>query len=195
MIALTDRQLQYPDDVAPYRAFAELLRILQSRPGLPRPAKFLDIGAGAGAYGELLERWAPGAFAYTGADYSAEIVAAARQRWPGRRFEQRDLFSPGALDGFDVVLASAVLDIMADVGPALEALLASDARWVVLHRQRLDPVRTRVEVTSGYRGQRTYASYLREDELAEAADRHGRRVTASVIVDDGIRSFVLERQC
>jgi hypothetical protein len=195
MVELTNSQLDDPEEVAPYKAFAELLRVLQAHPDFPRPAKLLDIGSGAGAYGELVDRWAPGAFAYTGADYSAEIVSAAQARWPDRRFEQRDLFSTGALDGFDVVLASAVLDVMADVGPALEALLSSDARWVILHRQRLDPVRTHVELTSGYRGQRTYASYLQEDELAAAADRHGRRIAASVVVDDGIRSFVLERPC
>jgi hypothetical protein len=195
MLELTNSQLEHPDDVPPYRAFRDILSLLVADPALPRPARLLDIGAGAGAYGELVERWAPGAFEYTGADYAEEILATARARWPGREFVRRDVLVPGALDGYDVVLASALLDVLADVEPALENLLAANARWVVLHRQRLDPERTHVEVVGGYRGQRTYAAYLTQRDLERAAERHGRQITASVEVDGGIRSFVLERRC
>jgi len=194
MLELTNRQLQDVDAVAPYRAFRELLSPLVADPELPQPARFLDIGAGAGAYGELIERWWPGRFDYVGADYSEEILAVARGRWPGRTFVQKDLFEAGALDGYDVVFASALLDVLAEIDRALDAFLAADARWAVLHRQRIDPRRSHVEVTSGYRGQRTYSSYVTRAQLAEAAERHGRRIVHEVQVEGDVHSFVLERR-
>jgi hypothetical protein len=194
MLELTNRQLQDVEAVAPYRAFRDLLGPLAADPALPQPARFLDIGAGAGAYGELIDRWWPGRFDYTGADFSEEILAVARGRWPGRTFVHKDVFEEEALDGYDVVFASALLDVLAEIDRALDAFLAADARWAVLHRQRIDPDRSHVEVTSGYRGQHTYSSYITPAQLAEAAERHGRRIVHEVQVDGDVHSFVLERR-
>ena len=94
MLELTNSQLEHPDDVAPYRAFRDLLELLVQEERLPRPATFLDIGCGMGAYGELLERLAPGRFEYTGADYAEAVVARAQERWPSRRFVCRDVHEP-----------------------------------------------------------------------------------------------------
>jgi SAM-dependent methyltransferase len=193
MLELTESQLRQADTVPPYAAFVRLLRPLLDDPGLPRPARFLDIGCGIGAYGELLDRYAPGHFDYVGADYSEEILAAARGRAPGRQFEHRDLLEPGALDGFDVVFASALLDVLPEPGPALDALLGADARLVMLHRQRISARRGHVEVVPGYRGQRTYRTTITQGELESAASAHGRRIAAVVDVERDVRSFLLER--
>jgi len=192
MLELTNSQLQHPDDVAPYRAFRELLEILVREEALPRPATFLDIGCGMGAYGELLERWAPGRFAYTGADYAEATVATARERWPARQFVRRDVHEEHALDGFDVVFASALLDVLADYERVLEALCAADAPWVVLHRQRVGR-RPGVEIVPGYRGQRTYRSTVTTELLTDVAARHGRGISASVHVEGDVQSFLLAR--
>jgi len=192
MVALAERELERPEEVAPYRSFRELLGPLAADPALPVPARFLDMGCGAGAYGELLERWAPGRFAYTGADYAQEVVDAARARWPGREFVRRDLFEPHALDGYDVVFASALVDVLAQYEEALEALCASDARWLFLHRQRIGR-RARVDVARGYPGQHTYRSYVAQPQLEEVARRHERRLAASARVDADVRSFLLVR--
>ena len=130
---------------------------------MSRPASLLDIGCGVGGYAQLLERYAPGRFEYVGGDESDEILAAARARLPGLWFERRDLFEPGSVDGFDVVLAAALLDVLPDSERALETLLCADARWVVLHRQRIGA--PRVAVVSGYRGQRTTESTISRDQL------------------------------
>lgn len=192
MVELTNQELQHPELVPPYRSFKELLELLIREPELPKPARFLDIGCGAGAYGELLDRWAPERFDYLGADYAEEIVAAARARFPERTFEQRDVFEPDALRGFDVVFASGLVDVLARYDEALDALLAADAPWVLLHRQRIAE-RAHAEVAPGYRGQRTYRSYVTPEHLERAARRHGRRIAGTVLVDGQVHSFLLKR--
>jgi hypothetical protein len=192
MLELTNAQLEHPDDVAPYRSFRLLLDLLVSEKEFPARATFLDIGCGVGAYGELLERWAPGRFEYIGADFAEEVVAAAQARWPSRRFVRRDVHEEHALDGFDVVFASALLDVLADYEAGLEALCAADARWVILHRQRIGR-RSRVEVVPGYRGQRTYRSTVTSSQLEQLAARHGRGIVATVPVEGDVHSFLLAR--
>lgn len=193
MLDLTEGQLRAPESVAPYVAFRELMTQLVANPAVPQAARLLDIGAGAGAYGELLDRWWPERFTYVGADYSDEILELARARWPGRIFVRMDVFDAGALDGFDIVLASALLDVLPDVEPALEALLGSDARWIVLHRQRVDARRSHVEPAPGYRGQHTYCSYVTLSQLEHAARRNRLRIVADIVVEGDVRSFLLER--
>ena len=97
-----------------------------------------------------------------------------------------------ALDGFDIVFASALLDVLADFERVLEALCAADAPWVVLHRQRVGR-RAGVEVVPGYRGQRTYRSTVTMELLEDVAARHGRRLAASVHVEGDVQSFLLAR--
>jgi len=194
MLALTNSELLHPEHVPPYRAFLELLPTLVSDPGLRHQARFLDIGCGVGAYGELLARYAPDRFEYVGADYSQEILAVARERWPGREFVERDLFAPGAVDGFDVVLGSALVDVQADFEHALRLLCAADARWLLLHRQQITGGRSRAEVAPGYPGQRTYRSYLRRSDLDRVAAEYDRRVVASARVDGDVCSFLLLRE-
>jgi SAM-dependent methyltransferase len=192
MVELTNRELERPETVPPYRSFKELLQLLVDEPELPAPARFLDIGCGAGAYAELLERWAPGRFDYLGADYSEQIVHAAQARFPNKTFERRDLFEPGALQGFDVVFASSLVDVLAQYDDALDTLLAADAPWILLHRQRIAR-HARAEVARGYRGQRTYRSYVTLEDLERAAQRHGRRIAGTVKVDGQVHSFLLTR--
>jgi SAM-dependent methyltransferase len=190
MLELTNRQLREPERVPPYRSFREVLAPLTAADDLPKPATFLDIGCGIGAYGELLERWAPGRFRYLGADYSEEILAAASTRWPGREFVRKDVYEDGALDGFDIVFASALVDVLADYEAALRALLRSDASFVVLHRQFMTSGEPHVDVEPGYRGQWTYRSYITRDRLFELAEQSERRAIAEVVVDGDVRSFV-----
>jgi SAM-dependent methyltransferase len=192
MVELTDSQLRDPDAVPPYRSFRTLLDLLVADEALPRPARFLDVGCGAGAYGELIDRWAPGRFDYVGADYSEEILEAARRRAPARTFVRRDVHDEHAFDGFDVVFASGLVDILPDHEAVLDTLCAAEAPMVVLHRQRIDE-RSHVEIAPGYRGQRTYRSYVTRAQLERVAEQHGRRIVATVPVDDDVQSFILAR--
>ena len=93
MDSLAEQQLANPEDVAPYRTFLEAIERLVREERLPEPARLLDFGCGVGHYSELLERYFPGRFAYTGCDFSEPMLAAARARWPEREFVVNDLFA------------------------------------------------------------------------------------------------------
>ena len=129
MRELAHAQLEDPTSVPPYRAFLEAVDYALVELPLPEPARFLDFGCGVGHYSELLERRYPGRFAYTGCDYAEAMVEAARAEWPGRRFVVNDLFANTLeLGDFDLVLASALVDITEDYERALDVLLGVPAR-------------------------------------------------------------------
>jgi SAM-dependent methyltransferase len=192
MLALARRELREPEAVPPYRAFFEAMDYLLRELPLPETPRFLDFGCGIGHYSELLERRYPGRFDYTGYDYSEAMVDAARAEWPGRDFRVNDLFAEGiALDSYDVVLASALVDITQEYERALEVLLGSGARFVLLHRQQVTERRSRAKVVPGYEGQTTYRSYLNRTDLERLASSHGRSILASFDVQDDIHSFLV----
>lgn len=191
MLALAREQLREPDAVPPYRAFLEAIDWSLSELALPQPAHFLDFGCGVGHYGELLERRFPGRFRYTGCDYSEAMVETARAEWPGREFVVNDLFSNTLdLGAFDVVCASALVDVIDEYDRALDVLLGSKARFVLLHRQQLTEGSSRAEVAPGYEGQTTYRSYVNREDLERIGARHDRQILASFHVQDDIHSFL-----
>jgi SAM-dependent methyltransferase len=193
MVHLSERQLAAPEEVAPYRSFLTGVTRLLEHDHLPEPARLLDIGCGVGAYADLLDRYFPGRFDYTGADYSEEVLDVARRRAPSRSFERLDLLEDGVPGGFDVVLASALVDVIPDWERALDRLLAADARVVILHRQRISDHESHVDLVPGYRGQRTYATRLSVGDIERIAARHGRRIADSVPVEGEMSSFLLVR--
>jgi SAM-dependent methyltransferase len=192
MLDLVRKELPEPDAVPPFRAFFEAMDYALREVPLPRPAYFLDFGCGVGHYSELLERRYPGRFDYVGCDYSEAMVAAARAEWPERTFVVNDLFA-NTLDlaGFDIVCAGALVDITQEYERALDVLLGSGARFILLHRQQVTDGRSRSEVVPGYSGQTTYRSYLSRDDLELLASRHGREILASFHVQDDIHSFLI----
>ncbi|MGH3008133.1 MAG: class I SAM-dependent methyltransferase [Gaiellaceae bacterium] len=192
MLALVRRELQEPEAVPPLKAFLAAVDWALAELALPEPARFLDFGCGVGHYSELLESRHPGRFDYTGCDYSEAMVGAASAEWPGRRFVVNDLFANTlALETFDIVCASALVDVTEDYEGALGVLLGSGARYVLLHRQQVTEGPSRAQMAPGYAGQTTYRSYLNRADLERIAARSGRRVLSSFHVADDVHSFLL----
>jgi SAM-dependent methyltransferase len=195
MSTLAASELRDPDRVAPYRTFLESVETLLSEFPVPQPAALLDVGCGTGHYSELLERAFPGRFTYRGCDYSAAMIEEARRLWPERDFFRCDPFSePAALEGYDVLLASALIDVLPEYDRPLEVLLAASAPYVLVHRQRITPGRSRVEVSPGYSGQTTYRVLLNLDDLSRTAARLGRVVARSFHVERDLYSFLLAKE-
>jgi SAM-dependent methyltransferase len=194
MRELTDEQLKHPEAVAPLRTFLEAMKALVSGFPLPEPARFLDFGCGVGHYSDLLQARFPGRFVYTGCDYSPDMIATAQATRPGRTFLVNDLLANRLdLGAFDVICASALIDVVADYEQGLDLLLGAEAPYVLLHRQRVTDGPSRVEVTDGYGGQRTYASYVNRGDLERVAARHSRTVACSFVVEGDIETFLLPR--
>ncbi|MEV7543330.1 class I SAM-dependent methyltransferase [Streptomyces sp. NPDC089915] len=91
---------------------------------LPRGARVLDVGSGTGR--PTAETLARAGCAVTGIDVSAEMVALARTRVPGARFEQADVrtYTPPGPEGFDAVCAFFPLLMMdqAEIAGSLERM-------------------------------------------------------------------------
>jgi len=89
-----------------------------------RVVRAVDIGCGPGNSTELLQRRFPDAD-ITGIDSSVDMIAAARTRLPGIRFDIQDIASwSGTGDPIDVILANAVLQWVPDHASLLPALIA-----------------------------------------------------------------------
>jgi SAM-dependent methyltransferase len=192
MAERAQQELATNDAVPPFRAFVQAVNSLVREFPLPDPARILDFGCGVGQYSELLDRQFPGRFDYTGCDYSEDMVALAHAQWPSRHFVVNDIFENQLdLDAFDVVFASALVDVLPDYERALDVLLGSKARYVLLHRQRITGDATNVRIAAGYPGQRTYRTVLNLDELGRIAERNGRTIARQFPVDDEMQTFLL----
>jgi SAM-dependent methyltransferase len=83
-------------------------RDLVARLGLDTAWSVLDVGTGTGAFAQVFaERGHP----VVGVDFSERLLARAKRRVPGVRFEHADVLVPGALAGrtFDLVTMGYVL--------------------------------------------------------------------------------------
>ena len=194
MCELAESELANDGAVRPFAAFVETITALIRDFPLPEQAAFLDFGCGVGQYSELLERHFPGRFNYTGCDYSQEMITVARTRWPGRTFLVNDVFDNKIdLGDFDIVFASALVDVLPEYERALDILLGAASPYVVLHRQRVTADASLVGIAQGYSGQKTYRTMVNLEQLTDIADRHGRTLARQFPVDDDMQTFLFTR--
>jgi SAM-dependent methyltransferase len=85
-------------------AFLTLTRV----DGFEDGARILDVGCGLGGLFGFLEK-AGRKVNYTGVDISEKMVAGARERHPGGRFEVRDILRSPPRDRYDFVFCSGAL--------------------------------------------------------------------------------------
>jgi SAM-dependent methyltransferase len=73
-------------------------------------AKVLDFGCGTGHLFNFLKHRLRFTGEYVGYDITAGLVAAARKKFPGVRFEQRDILAQGMDEDFDYIFISGVFN-------------------------------------------------------------------------------------
>jgi len=193
MVDLARRELGQTEPPPPFRVFVAAVAGILEQPGITLPVRVLDVGCGVGAYATLLERHFPGSFEYAGWDASTAVVRAARATSPGGDFVVASLLEDAVPAGVDLVLASALIDVLPEPLPALDRLFGAPARFVLLHRQRITEGATRVERAPGYEGQTTYRSLVTIGDIEAIAARHDRRIGRVDHVLEDIFSFLVER--
>ena len=191
--ALIEEELRNPEGVAPFKTFLGIIDYVLCNYDL-RTYRFLDIGCGVGHYSELLHRFHPERFDYTGCDYAPAMIETAGALWSHSKFVVDDVFDRRVdYSDYDIVMASALVDVIEDFWAVLDILFANTSKLLILHRQRLTEEASYSVTASGYVGQSTYATYLNLAELNKRLDQHGLGVRKDFSVDDDIRSFLIER--
>lgn len=190
---LVESELRNPERIAPFRTFLEILEYITRAYG-PSKRRILDVGCGVGHYSELVQRYYSGRFEYLGCDYSEAMVETARQMWPQSVFLVDNVFESHVDYGeFDVIMASALVDVMENFWDVLDTLFDKTGNLLILHRQRITSGESYSTQAAGYAGQTTYASYINPRELRGRLRKKGLAVRKKFRVDRSIWSFLIER--
>jgi hypothetical protein len=105
-----------------------------------------------------------------------------------------DVFDSGIDYGdFDIVMASALVDVIEDFWTVVDILLAHTGEYLILHRQRVTAGPSFSKRAPGYDGQTTYATFLNRGELEKRARAHGMSIDKESVVSDGLHSFLLRK--
>ena len=177
-----------------YTSFAWAYDLVVASPAAPRPDEvarllagrrtIVDAGCGTGRHSVAL---AERGFEVTGVDRASEMIAVARQRAPGVRFEVADLASWRPETAADGVLCRGVLNDVLDDGErqslldALAAMLRSggllvlSVREIEMTRARYnrEPVTTRSRGGVFFRSEgRFLGDTLVVDETISSEDAH-----------------------
>jgi SAM-dependent methyltransferase len=100
--------------------------------GVAHP-RLLEIGCGSGYYSEVLAKLLPGGLSYTGIDYSAAMIARAREYYPAISFEVADATKlPYADADFDIAFNGVSLMHIIDFTAAIREA-ARVARFCIFH--------------------------------------------------------------
>lgn len=120
----------------PFLAFLKALRhVMVACPEL-ETGTLLEVGCGVGHYGALCARHYP-RLHYFGTDISSHMIAHAKALVPGGHFFATP-FDENAVEGFDIVLLSQVMEFTEDPIESLRRVLRQmrSGRTAILHRLR-----------------------------------------------------------
>lgn len=101
--------------------------------GIERP-RLIEIGCGSGYYSEVFAQLVPRGVQYTGIDYSAAMIARARQRYPAAQFavaDASDLQYPD--NSFDIAFNGVSLMHIIDYENAIREAARVAARHCIFH--------------------------------------------------------------
>jgi ubiquinone/menaquinone biosynthesis C-methylase UbiE len=130
--AAYDRLLAAMEQGAPRRDFTVAAEAVDAA-GLAEPS-LLEVGCGGGYHSAILAALCRCSPRYLGADYSAEMIDGARQRFPGIAFELADTTAlPYPDDAFDIVFEGVALMHILDHRKAISEIARVARSHVVFH--------------------------------------------------------------
>lgn len=191
---LVEKELQDPLSVAPFKTFIDVIKYIIENYDY-KVINFLDVGCGVGHYSELLHRYFPGQFLYTGSDFSESMIKIATEQRPHSQFIVDDIFDSRIdFSEYDIVMASALVDVIEDFWSVLDIFFRNSTGLLILHRQRITDKKSYSEVAPGYKGQFTYATYLNMHELEDRLSACDLYIKERFNVADGIYSFLIDKK-
>lgn len=163
MRALVVKELSGQDYTShpPYKYFLLAIRWLAAQ--LDEPIRLLDVGCGVGHYSRLTDLHCPGVI-YTGIDFSPSMIEEARKLFSGQNFIVADA-TKFDFSGYDVVLASSLIEVMDDWKAGARGICESAGHFVILNRVRHHGGKTVRNDDEGYPSQPTYCHIHDLDEL------------------------------
>jgi SAM-dependent methyltransferase len=105
----TPQGVQWGDVETQERRMAILLDV-----GDVRSAKVLDFGCGTGHLLNFMQRQVGFKGEYIGYDIGEDMIRIARKKFPGIRFERRDILAQGIGEVFDYILINGVFNNLVD---------------------------------------------------------------------------------
>lgn len=177
--AVYDRQAE-AYDTARSRSFFEARWLATFGDALPRGAKVLDLGCGAG---EPIAAWLRGeGFRVTGADFSEAMLTIARTRWPDGDWRVADMRTLDLGETFDGIVAwdsffHLTPDEQRATIPQLAAHLSPEGRLMVTVGHKAG------EVTGIVGGETVYHASLSPAEYAQRLEDAGLTMTAFMAED------------
>jgi trans-aconitate methyltransferase len=132
-LAVAEAELKRWRDGQPVAPFDALRGLLM---GLDGVRTVLELGCGAGYYGDVLQSILPNV-QYTGCDRSAAMIAVAQQRWPQHTYQVLDATQDiywFADKHWDVVIEGCSIIHEWQWQKVLECCTRLAGKWVLLHR-------------------------------------------------------------
>ncbi len=147
--------------------------------GIARPT-LLEVGCGSGYYREVLEALVDGGVAHTGVDYSSEMIALAKTRYPQGDFHVGDATAlPFDDRSFDIVMDGVALMHIPDYEKAIQQARRVARRFVIFNTAVLLKSRPTTTLAKEAYGRKTSEVIINEGELRSLLAKYGMYVAAS----------------
>jgi SAM-dependent methyltransferase len=148
--------------------------ILKQYNAIPENISFLDIGCGAGWHAVYLQRegFVP-PLHYVGFDLSPHMCELAKRNFPGGSFQEMDICSAHIIPKHNIVMESAVLELVHDWKSSLTNMLKSSDCWFISHRLFVKDGRTSAEQVKTYNEIPDVRFHIGMDDFKEILKKEG----------------------
>jgi len=134
-----------------YESFFKLKEAIDYIKSDDNPTTLLDVGCGAGWQAVYLnKKGLLNNLKYTGADLSNDMCILAKQNYKDGEYYSIDIIKEKIKEKYDIVMESAVLELVHDWEFALRNMMTASNKWLVFHRLFFTEKEMKYEQTSTY---------------------------------------------
>lgn len=154
----------------------------------------LDLGCGAAEVSRVFSN-----YDYAGADLEHIIKNVAEKKNPNKNYIIFDinLDDCAFLKKYDIVLMNSFLSEIPDYFKALNKVLLNSKKYIIVHRQEIQEMPSKLEEYVSYAGLTTTKTIINKKEFKNICSMNNFNIILdipSTPINNNMRSFVLERQ-